>query len=237
MRRRNERIHVDGLRDHLVDLASVALPVLEHPHGHLLLARRQVHMRDRGARGLEAPGSPSKSHSTVARLFGGDSTAWKDVASPTVGVAGATMKSTSGGAAVAADASASQATTASKAIVVARRTRTKQRGAGYRFCLVASTRIRARGWSQVSPGQRRSACAILPSSSAPSWIRTSGLLLRRESLYPAELSGLGVENYPGSRCRYPAEPMQGPAQCAVHERIHSTISEISPIRAVFQTST
>lgn len=26
--------------------------------------------------------------------------------------------------------------------------------------------------------------------SAPSWIRTSGLLLRRESLYPAELSGL-----------------------------------------------
>jgi hypothetical protein len=25
--------------------------------------------------------------------------------------------------------------------------------------------------------------------SAPSWIRTSGLLLRRESLYPAELSG------------------------------------------------
>jgi hypothetical protein len=26
-------------------------------------------------------------------------------------------------------------------------------------------------------------------TSAPSWIRTSGLLLRRESLYPAELSG------------------------------------------------
>src|SRR3954451_699616 len=28
--------------------------------------------------------------------------------------------------------------------------------------------------------------------SAPSWIRTSGLLLRRESLYPAELSGLAA---------------------------------------------
>ena len=28
--------------------------------------------------------------------------------------------------------------------------------------------------------------------SAPSWIRTSGLLLRRESLYPAELSGRDV---------------------------------------------
>ena len=27
---------------------------------------------------------------------------------------------------------------------------------------------------------------------APSWIRTSGLLLRRESLYPAELSGPGA---------------------------------------------
>lgn len=28
-----------------------------------------------------------------------------------------------------------------------------------------------------------------PDVDAPSWIRTSGLLLRRESLYPAELSG------------------------------------------------
>jgi hypothetical protein len=31
---------------------------------------------------------------------------------------------------------------------------------------------------------------------APSWIRTSGLLLRRESLYPAELSGRGPKLNP-----------------------------------------
>ena len=53
IRRWNERAHVDGLRDHRVDLAPLALPLLEHPHGHLLLARRQVHVGGRGARGLE----------------------------------------------------------------------------------------------------------------------------------------------------------------------------------------
>ena len=74
-----------------------------------------------------------KSHSTVARLFVGDSTAWNDTGCPTVGDAGATVKSAFGGAAVAAEANASEASTA---IVLARRTLTKQRGAERRMAQV-----------------------------------------------------------------------------------------------------
>ena len=43
-------------------------------------------------------------------------------------------------------------------------------------------RGRLRAWWALPPQLR---------GSAPTWIRTRGLLLRRESLYPAELSGPG----------------------------------------------
>src|SRR6185436_8433266 len=74
-----------------------------------------------------------KSHSTVATLFGGDSMAWNDTGCPTVGAAGETVKSAFGGAAVAADASDSEAIRASTASVLARRSLTKQRGAERRM--------------------------------------------------------------------------------------------------------
>ena len=56
--------------------------------------------------------------------------------------------------------------------------------------LAAATTSRSEG-AEVSTMSRDICLRCRDTSqSAPSWIRTSGLLLRRESLYPAELSGL-----------------------------------------------
>ena len=45
-------------------------------------------------------------------------------------------------------------------------------------------------------GTRKVAAPPLAQANAPSWIRTSGLSLRRGSLYPAELSGLQSWDFP-----------------------------------------
>ena len=47
-----------------------------------------------------------------------------------------------------------------------------------------------RGPAVGSTGAARDPLSTFRKSSAPTWIRTRDLLLRRESLYPAELSGL-----------------------------------------------
>src|SRR5215207_3952570 len=52
---------------------------------------------------------------------------------------------------------------------------------------VDTPRRRARQAADQPPAR----LAAAKQQGAPSWIRTSGLLLRRESLYPAELSGPG----------------------------------------------
>jgi hypothetical protein len=68
---------------------------------------------------------------------------------------------------------------------------------GNRFPCAYSRRDPAR----ASPRPRRGRLSSIrpPSGSAPEWIRTTGLILRRDALYPAELRAPSVTPAPNER--------------------------------------